>query len=134
MLTCRTTEEGSMAAGGVWRGLCLWLCLVLAPAGALAQQQPEPKTVRPGFAGVCTADQAATVEAAFVMAERRVRRAIELLAADPAMPEFTRWFGDGSVKAVRQRLALIHGALTRPRPEDIACNSPRACAGPTVAY
>ena len=123
-----------MAVGGFWRGLCLWLCLVLAPAGALAQQQPEPKTVRPGFAGVCTADQAATVEAAFVMAERRVRRAIELLAADPAMPEFTRWFGDGSVKAVRGRLALIHGALTRPRPEDIACNSPRACEGTTVAY
>jgi hypothetical protein len=121
-----------MAAGGVWRGFCLWLCLVLASAGALAQQ-PGPKTVRPGFAGVCTAEQAATVEAAFVMAERRVRRAIELLAAEPAMPEFTRWFGDGSVKAVRERLTLIQGALTRPRPEDIACNSPRACEGTTVA-
>jgi peptidyl-Lys metalloendopeptidase len=122
-----------MAAGGLRRGLWLVGLLLLAPA-ALAQQPPEPKTVRPGFAGVCTAEQAAVIEEAFVTAERRVRRAIELLEADPAMPEFTRWFGDGSVKAVRQRLALIHGALNRRRPEDMACNVPRACEGAIVAY
>lgn len=116
-------------------GRVLWLvgALLLAPV-ALAQQAPDPKTVRPGFAGVCTAEQAAVIEAAFVTAERRVRRALELLDAEPSMPEVTRWFGDAPVKAVRMRLALIHGALTRHRPGDMACNVPRACEGAIVAY
>lgn len=120
-----------------WTVLSLaWLALALLPAPlpGLAQPAPDPKTVRPGFAGVCTAEQAAVIEEAFVAAERRVRRALELLAAEPAMPEFGRWFGDGSAKAVRTRLTLILGALTRHRPEDMACNVPRACEGAIVAY
>jgi peptidyl-Lys metalloendopeptidase len=122
-------------------GALLRLLLILAllpalpaPRPAEAQPAPEEKTVRPGFAGVCTAEQAAAIEEAFVLAERRVRRALELLEAEPAAPEFRRWFGEAPVKAVRTRLALVHGALTRRRPEDMACNVPRACQGAIVAY
>ncbi len=119
---------------GAWlRGIVVAVVLA-APGLALAQAAPDPKTVRPGFAGVCTDQHHATIDEAYREAAVQVRVAIAALAANPNHPNLLRWFGDTPAKSVATRLRLILGGLERGRPRDTACEQPRACEGPIAAY
>ena len=114
-----------------------WLLLAMLALALPAQAQ---KTGKPGagpeapVAGACSPGEAQRVEAAFVEAGQLTRNAIAVLDANPALPEFRRFFGTGPVAPVRRNLVIIADYLARRRPPQISCNAPAMCPGGRFAY
>jgi hypothetical protein len=107
--------------------------LVLLAGPVLAQA--ADKTGKPPAAnGICSAEQLAQIDDAFVEAHTAIRFTLERLAAEPGHAELRRWFGTTPGKLVRANLQRVAARVAQGRPSDVACNHPGVCRNQFAAY
>lgn len=113
-----------------------------APPGyAPPGQGVAPFPGKPGYngqpeaqPGLCSPEERQLIESGFREAHRITADALRRLQAEPSLPQYRRFFGNGPREQVEQTLRLTADWLARQRPATLACNHPNNCPQGRFAY